>query len=389
MNNEAEDESTPTIREGIDWPWVSQGFVNGVGLYSATPVLLSLIRRKRVDPSVWRTAVAAGTFLGGYRLACQLLDHYQSRRSKAGPSTRLPKVIESTEQLIFEYRNFIAGGAATFLGLAVDDMWLSPTLVAWWAARALRCIVPDVPHGSTIAMCVAASILNPAAFLFQNEHERSYQKFMERMALIKRHTLLRPDEPLPGPGIHGWDRLTICDELIGEFPSSSLGSHHSCTWAVLTTIAPRLFLVSLKLYAPLYLAWNVFKLRWPDSRLLESILTSSLFLTVYSGLQYLVVLLWTSTVSPTITRNQHASLAWVSGLATLIERKERRVELATYCAAHAVNALSSRFARTKYFRRSVTRVFAWLLLVVSSGILTHFHQTHAPFVRSLFGFDRK
>lgn len=357
----------------IDWPYVSQGFVNGVSLYVATPVVVSLLTRKRVAAHTWRTAVAAGAFLGGFRLMRQLLQALQKRFPKES----------STYQIIHHWQNFIAGACATGFGLTVDDAWLGSVLVIWWALRAIRCAAPVLPqHTPTFFMCLSAAVINPAAFLYKDEHQPSYQKFMERMTLgVKRTTLLVPPAVLPGPGLHGWDRLTYCDQL------AAAGGHstQSCTHAVTTWVMPRIMLISLKLYVPLYLAWSFFKLRWPNVHVVESIWRSTLFLTLYTCAQYWVVMLWTSTISPTITRTQHSSLAWISGLTALIERKERRPELATYCMAHACNAIYQRLKKDGHFTHT-PKPISYFLLILSSGVLTHFHRQHAPFVRTIFGF---
>lgn len=357
----------------IDWPYVSQGFVNGVSLYSVTPLVISLLRRRRVDGHVWRTACAAGAFLGGFRLMRQLLQELQKRLRKDSEIYRL----------VQNYKNFIAGACATAFGLTVDDAWLGSWLVIWWAIRAVRCASPSIPHLPTFWMCVSSAIVNPAAFLFKDEHQPSYQKFMERMTLgVDRSTILVPPAVIPGPGLHGWDRLTYCDQLAQK------GGHStgSCTHAVATWVMPRIFLIALKLYGPLYLAWSFFKLRWPHVHVFESIIRSSVFLTLYTCWQYWSVMLWTSTVSPTVTRAQHTSFAWVSGLVTLLERKERRPELATYTMAHALNALYQRAKKEGHFTHT-PKPISYLVLVISSGVLTHFHRQHASFVRTIFGFE--
>ena len=193
------------------------------------------------------------------------------------------------------------------------------------------------------------------------------------------HALL--DASLDSHLIPHRDRLTYCDQLAAK------GGHPtgSCTHAVTTWVLPRIFLISLKLYVPLYLAWSAFKLRWPHIHVLESIIRSSTFLALYTCTQYLTVMLFTSTISPTITRTQHSSFAWLSGLFTLLERKERRPELATYCMAHAINAIYQRLKKDGYFTHT-PKPISYFILILSSAILTHFHRQHAPFVRTIFGF---
>ena len=73
-------------------------------------------------------------------------------------------------------------------------------------------------------------------------------------------------------------------------------------------------------------------------------------------------------------------------MCTLLERKERRPELATYCMAHAGNAIYQRLKKDGHFTHT-PKPISYFILIISSGILTHFHRQHAPFVRSIFGFE--
>jgi hypothetical protein len=362
-----------TLRERVatdgsfSWNWVSQGFVNGVSLYAALPVLTAVLKRSRVDSSVWRTAVAAGCFLGGYRLLIQLFKK----------NLLLDGIPEAVKQ-------FAAAAGATGIGLGVDDHFLGSFLVIWWCLRAVRCVLPRSDYAPVAIMSASASVLAPAAFLFQDEHQPQYQAFMEKMAFkMERKTLLEQSVPILRPSVHGWNQWVFCDELNVKFP----GSHGttSCTRAVGSTVVPRIFLMALKMYAPLYLAWSFFKLRLPNQRTLENVARSSLFLTGYTATQYLGVMWWQSTVSPKLTRLQHASFAWLSGLWTLMERKERRPELAIYCSAQALNALYNLGKKRGLYSRT-PRYLSYILLCIASGTLAAFNDQHPDFVKRCYGF---
>jgi hypothetical protein len=383
----------------VDTRFVSQGFVNGLTLYAVSPVVFAALKGKRVDPSVWRTGAAAGTFIGGYRLFRQLLEGIcdaEERKERgegagdSGKSSGARNRLKSQVLLAFvrRYRHAIAGAVSAALGLAVDDAFLGSFLVSWWTLRAVRCVLPTNEYGSTAVMCAAAAVVNPAAFLFRGELQPAYSKFMERMALgVNRSTLLHGPGPahIAKKSLHGWDRWTYCDELHRDFGAHPTGS---CSHAVGTFVFPRVFWIAFKLYAPLYLAWNVFWLRFPNMRYVENTLRSSLFLSLYTITQYVSVMWYTSTISPTISRNQHAALAWTAGLWTLLERKERRSELATYCAAHAINAIWLRGRNAGHFMERKDRLkVSYPLLVIASAVLTHFHDQHGSGVRKVFGFD--
>lgn len=141
--------------------------------------------------------------MGGFRLVRQLIDAVAS-------DDTLPLA-----PMLRKYRGFISGVLASALGLTVDDHFLGSLLVIWWSLRALRALLPVVPHAPTAIMCAAAAVLNPAAFLFQDEHQPAYQRFMEKMSLhVKRDSLL--GKVVPGKSLHGWDQLVFCDEVRSE-----------------------------------------------------------------------------------------------------------------------------------------------------------------------------
>lgn len=362
--------------EFLDWRWISQGFTNGVAIYSALPVLQSVVSRRRVESATWRTAVAAGTFLGGYRLMAQLVF-----RDKA-----LKRLVQQLG-LSDRQKQFVAGAFGAFLGLVIDDHFLGSLLVIWWCLRAVKCALPRSDGGAPVVfMSAAASVLAPAAFLFRDEHQKAYQSFMERMTLgVPRPALLEQASPVTStPSLHGWSRHVYCDNL-----HAATGAHPtaSCVRPVLLYVAPRILWIALKTYVPLYVAWSAFRLRLPNRALVENVARSSVFLTGYTVTQYLGVMWFTSTVSPTITRLQHASFAWLSGLWLLLERKERRPELALYCVAQALNSLYLQ-SKKKGLVTHTPRWLKYLLLVVASGTLAAFNDQHPKFVSSAFGFEQ-
>jgi hypothetical protein len=211
---------------------------------------------------------------------------------------------------------------------------------------------------------------------------------MEKMAfskIVPRPALLDQANPVMKTSLHGWPQQIYCDNLNAGIPGSH--STNSCTRAVVTSVLPRILLISLKLYVPLYLAWSAFRLRFPNLATLENVARSSVFLTGYTLTQYLGVMWFTSTIKPTLSRAEHASFAWLSGLWTLVERKERRPELALYCTAQALNSLYLQAKKKGYITRT-PRVVSYLLLIVASGLLCAFNDQHPKFVSQCFGFDK-
>lgn len=350
----------------INYEDISKGFLNGVGVVSAIPIIKGLIGQKRIQGDVWKTAIAAGTFIGSYRLLTQNLNNIGSENN--GSENNGSENNELNKQ-----KKFVSGALACSLALMIDDSFIGSFSVSWLGLRAIRTLLPSTDLGPVAIMSGAASILCPAAFLHNDEHQKQYQKFMNKMGFnLSRVTLIDQNNPiLNKKSIHGWNKWILCDELHSE-----LGVHPttSCLNSALLGVAPKIFLISLKLYGPLYFIFTIIKLKNPNIyRLLQNILQSSIFLTGYTLTQYLGVMWFMSTIKPNISRWEHASFAWLGGLWTLVERKERRPELATYCAAHAINSLYIQGKKNKYygnFDNRFSKIITYVLVILSSGLLT-------------------
>ena len=145
---------------------------------------------------------------------------------------------------------------------------------------------------------------------------------------------------------------------------------------------PRVFLTALKL--GLSTSPGVFSPSsvGPDVHVFESIIRSRLA-RVYTCVQYWsAVMLWTSTVDAA-PRATH--LTWVSGLVTLLERKERRPELAHQPrGSRAQCAFMTRPRRRATSPTPPSRILTWF----SSSLPVSFHFQHASFVcTDIFGFE--
>lgn len=351
-----------TFLESLNYDSIGQGFSVGFSLYAALPVLRALFQRRSVSSRSWRTAAASGIFFGGFRLISQLLMKLKLRK----------KTVRA-----------LAGATSAAIGLCVDDSFVSSPLVIWWALRAARTVIPKVNHGSVIAMVGATAMLNPSALMFSGEHAPSYQRFMDMMSLgIDRYSLHNPDNLRKGPSIHWPDRgvQTICDSV------SFHEGHSSCLRAAATGAFPRLFLISLRLYTPLYLAWTLVRVRFKAKQFVENVLRSSLFLSVYSTGIYLGTFWYTSTINPHMKRAEMMVVTSVAGLSSLIERQERRPELATYCLTHGLNAMWNIAINNKVLPERNRRL-GIITMVISTAILMMNHEQQSKFVRSAMGLD--
>lgn len=70
-------------RVQLDWRYIAQGFVNGLSLYVALPLVLAALSRRRLDPSTWRTGAAAGARVGSSSTCVLLLSLLSHQRGPA------------------------------------------------------------------------------------------------------------------------------------------------------------------------------------------------------------------------------------------------------------------------------------------------------------------
>ncbi len=332
----------------IKFSFISQGVVNGIGVYSFLPLIQAIWKRKRVNSKVWKTAIAVGGFIGGYRLVKQLFKVYKIKISE-------------------KYQDFISGAAGCGIALIIDDSFIGSLFVIWLCLKAIKNFLPKSDIGPTAIMSMSASVICPAAFLYKDELQKYYQKFMDSMGYnLNRITLLYQNSPIMKKSMHGWNRLVLCDELHHHL---KVHPYTSCAKSILSNILPYIFLKSLKIYVPLYVGLQIFKFKFPNRYILENIIRSTIFLTGYTITQYFGIMWFTSTCQPTMSRLEHASFAWLSGLWTFVERKERRPELATYCAAQALNSLYI-LGKKKQLYTHTPKYISYLLLIISIGTLT-------------------
>lgn len=294
------------------------------------------------------------------------------------------------------YSQAIAGGLGASVALAIDSGLGYNTLVIWFAIRAARCLLEEnllgeflnnVPFLPTITMCFSAGQILSSWVRYPKEMDPGYRKFLDFHGGRPKWVMSRfaaPNAPVPYP-------LYIIRK-----PGSSYLSD-----------AYQFFFAGLKraggLYAPLYAATLIFALlqarnRTPSrlSKLLINFITnvsrSSLFLSVYCTIA------WTSVVFMPIlfkystkrgaTRVSLRRHVWASGLATLLERKERRPELAAYCATYALDSVWHRMEQTHPFLTGVRPILAALLLISSCSILLHHYNKQPALVTKwVLGFE--
>ena len=157
-----------------------------------------------------------------------------------------------------------------------------------------------------------------------------------------------------------------------------------------------------KLYAPLYLIQLIYNLASPKNyhfdkivkalrNFVINIIRSSLFLSSYCAIAWVSVfanpVYWNPANRGATRVNLRRSL-WLSGLPTLLERQERRPELAHYCATYAIDSIITRFLNRFPDSKSTWKSISALLLILSCGVLLHHHNKQPAVVTKwVLGFN--
>ena len=292
------------------------------------------------------------------------------------------------------YSQAIAGGLGAALALVIDPGLGYNTLVIWFSIRAGRCLIEenklgellDIPHLPTAMMCLSASQILSCWVRYPSEVDPGYRRFLDfqggRPAWAMR-ALAAPHVPIPYP-IY----------LIRK-PGASL---------LMESVF--YFLAGLKratkIYLPLYLAALAFGLLQPRNHTLSrivklllnaavNVMRSTAFLSAYCTIAWtswpLLKLLLPSSYNRGATRVALCRHVWMAGLATLLERKERRPELAAYCTTYALDTLWRRLEKAHPAVNKIQPYIAGLLLIVSCSILLHhFEQQPALVTKWVLGF---
>ena len=157
-----------------------------------------------------------------------------------------------------------------------------------------------------------------------------------------------------------------------------------------------------KVYAPLYLASLLFSLFQPKNHtlgrlfklftnLLSNVLHSSLFLATYCTFAWIswpIMYLFPHSIKQGSTRVSLRRHTWAAGLATLLERKERRPELAAYCATYAIDSAWRRLVNFHPIFEFLQPILSAFFLIASCAILLHHYNKQPALVTKwVLGFN--
>jgi len=231
-------------------------------------------------------------------------------------------------------------------------------------------------HGDVAIMCVSATQLLYSWIVMPSTLPLSYVRFLNKHGGINlnlldafREMCSRADEY----GLYGGVSLaalrgTLHENFTGSMPCDIIHPGKTCTVHALTFF-PEAYLRALPVYLPVYAIPAALvhrgKLLAPETRnelwlkMALGALRSSAFLALYCTLAWRGVCTGFHIAGGASGRVVAASV-WLAGLAVLLEKKSRRMELALYCLSRAVEAFTL---------AAVT--WGWLPLRTRSGWMAH------------------
>ena len=227
--------------------------------------------------------------------------------------------------------------------------------VFWCLMRALPLILPSIPFGSTIVMCLSSAQIGTTWVKFPEDLNPSYRRF-----LISQ----------------GGKRASVL-ELIGEnIPYRNICEYNHPGQSCLThgvIYITKSFMRGVKLYAPLQLLFYIFSSRRSVSYSLLGLVRSSAFMAFYCSFCWVATCIGFSKYivhpSKRLTPTALFSRLWLAGLAVLIEKPSRRPELAQYCATYALDTVYNHCVNRNIIKPNhqyigtLVLCFSWFILL--------------------------
>jgi len=328
---------------------ITQGFIRGVILYF---IPVTLLRRKLKLETLQR-AIAVGLFTGSFRAIHQ----YLSTGSRKEKLDQLAISYGKSPEFAQNLKKAIAGGLGAIVLVMVDKSLINSIFVLWCLCRAIPFLLPSVPYGPMIVMCLAAAQIGVTWVKRPLLMDQTYRKFLISQGGKSAQTL---------------------DFFATDFPAGKLCEYshpgQTCTQHGVHYVATG-FYRAVKLYLPLYLVFFAISKKRSLKNLFTGLFRSSLFLCLYCSAAWVMLCML---YSKHLVRPNHKvnSLSlylrlWLSGVPVLLERKSRQVELAQYCATYAVDTIYRYLEFKKIVAPSYTigvllTSFAWSILLWNS-----------------------
>lgn len=254
-------------------------------------------------------------------------------------------------------------------------------------------------HGDTAIMCASTVQLAYSWLFLQQTLPTSYVRFLnkhggkqlEQYAALKEVCKLNTGggPPRPLAALQG----TALEQVASPLPCRFVHPGTTCSSHTLTFF-PRAYLNALPVYLPVYvvpalLVHRQKLLRGPQAaatwrKVGLGVARSSAFLALFCTLA------WTGVcagfqATGTATVQVVASTCWVAGLATLVEKKSRRMELALYCMSRAVESFALCLGEWGWVRRSlVPKRLDVVLFSAAVGCIMHCYSDSHGAHRDVF-----
>lgn len=234
-------------------------------------------------------------------------------------------------------------------------------------------------YGDVVLMCLATAQLGYSWVILPSTLPGSYIKFLNTHG---------GKSPLVLEGIRD-----VCSRRTRRMPCDVVHPGQSCSGHALTFF-PRAYLRALPVYIPVYIVPALLIHRqkllqkgnaariWP--KIVKGCLRSSLFLSLYCTLAWRGVCVGFQTTG-TSTGTVIASSCWVAGMALLAEKKSRRMELAVYALARALESFSMSLVEWGYVPKSkdLPRIDV-LLFSIATAAICHCYSDHNGKRRDVF-----
>ncbi|KAL3143001.1 hypothetical protein ABBQ38_003280 [Trebouxia sp. C0009 RCD-2024] len=247
-------------------------------------------------------------------------------------------------------------------------------------------------HGDTALMCVATSQILYSWIMLPHTLPSTYIKFLNRHGgrqqwhyNAARELCERAGKPLP-PTPYKSLQHTRFKTYQGTCPCEVLHPGQSCDTFMLNFF-PGAYLRALPVYLPVYLfpALLVHRKRLLDPKLAPDIarraalgaMRSSLFLSLYCTLAWRGACVGFQH-SNAASGKLLAMTCWTGGLASLAEKKSRRMELAHYCLARAVESCALCLTSWGYVRgdRLPKRIDVVIFSAATAAIMHCYSDSH-------------
>jgi len=344
---------------------LTEGLGRGFLLYFLPMAVL----KREIKKNILRRALAIGGFCGSVRLIRYYTQYkeYEKKeyfRKVNVSSNILLKIYYLIRGLIYKYPSQLAGCIGGIIGILLDPSLAESQLFSiWLLVRAIRCITPTIPYSSTITMCIAASQILSSYARAPTHLDSNYLKFLNIHGGQNKQTLhiLRTSK----------DIKRLCTII---HPDSY------CSTFLLQFFIDE-FKRAIRLYAPLYVVFFLFSRSKNVSYLVQNLIRSSTFLSLYCTLAWSSGCLFHRIIPVSVSRFSLFSHAWVAGLATLLERENRRSELAVYCMTYAVDSV----AKTCTDSDIIPKIpyITHIIFSIALGLLVR-HRKQQPWIFSHF-----